>query len=392
MLDAGGLPNIQHPASPECPMMNRRQYLRESGQAALGFSLLPLVGCGSLEQSARQAATELPVADLERQVPQWLEEAKVPGLSIAIIDRGRLAWRRGFGVTNTTSRAPVTTDTIFTCCSMTKPVFAYFVMKLCEKGVLGLDTPLTKYTPERYLQGDPRLDLITARHCLSHTTGFQNWREEDGKPLSIHFTPGTKWSYSGEGYAYLASVVARLMKQPLEDYMQAHVLSPFGMSSSAYIWNESIGNRMAWPHDSAGRPLPKNKKPTQESVARYGAAGDLLTTPTDYAKFLIEVIAPKPGDEFRLNRKSRDEMLRPQVPVPNNQFRASWAIGWEIVHDGDRNIIYHSGDDTGWHTIGVASAAIKSGFVAMTNGESGTQVLEKVLASDSMQRLLKAGR
>ncbi len=373
-------------------MMNRRQYLRESGQAALGFSLLPLVGCGSLEQSARQAATELPVADLERQVPQWLEEAKVPGLSIAIIDRGRLAWRRGFGVTNTTSRAPVTTDTIFTCCSMTKPVFAYFVMKLCEKGVLGLDTPLTKYTPERYLQGDPRLDLITARHCLSHTTGFQNWREEDGKPLSIHFTPGTKWSYSGEGYAYLASVVARLMKQPLEDYMQAHVLSPFGMSSSAYIWNESIGNRMAWPHDSAGRPLPKNKKPTQESVARYGAAGDLLTTPTDYAKFLIEVIAPKPGDEFRLNRKSRDEMLRPQVPVPNNQFRASWAIGWEIVHDGDRNIIYHSGDDTGWHTIGVASAAIKSGFVAMTNGESGTQVLEKVLASDSMQRLLKAGR
>src|SRR6266498_1618555 len=357
MLDAGGLPNIQHPASPECPMMNRRQYLRESGQAALGFSLLPLVGCGSLEQSARQAATELPVADLERQVPQWLEEAKVPGLSIAIIDRGRLAWRRGFGVTNTTSRAPV-----------------------------------TKYTPERYLQGDPRLDLITARHCLSHTTGFQNWREEDGKPLSIHFTPGTKWSYSGEGYAYLASVVARLMKQPLEDYMQAHVLSPFGMSSSAYIWNESIGNRMAWPHDSAGRPLPKNKKPTQESVARYGAAGDLLTTPTDYAKFLIEVIAPKPGDEFRLNRKSRDEMLRPQVPVPNNQFRASWAIGWEIVHDGDRNIIYHSGDDTGWHTIGVASAAIKSGFVAMTNGESGTQVLEKVLASDSMQRLLKAGR
>jgi len=253
-------------------MMNRRQYLRESGRAAPGFSLLPLAGCGNLERSARQAATEPPVADLERQVPQWLEEAKVPGLSIAIIDRGRLAWRRGFGVTNATSRAPVTTDTIFTCCSMTKPVFAYFVMKLCEKGLLDLDAPLTKYTPERYLQGDPRLDLITARHCLSHTTGFQNWREEDGKPLSIHFPPGTRWSYSGEGYAYLASVVSRLMKQPLEDYMQAHVLSPFGMSSSAYIWNESIGNRMAWPHDSAGRPLPKNKKTTRESVARYGAA------------------------------------------------------------------------------------------------------------------------
>src|SRR5688500_19028315 len=66
------------------PAMNRRQYLRESGRAVLGFSLLPLAGCGSLEHSERQAATESPVADLERQIPQWLEEAKVPGLSIAI--------------------------------------------------------------------------------------------------------------------------------------------------------------------------------------------------------------------------------------------------------------------------------------------------------------------
>jgi CubicO group peptidase (beta-lactamase class C family) len=371
--------------------MNRRQFLRESGPAALGLSLLPLAGCGSLEHSPRQAVTE-PLAGLERQIPQWLEEAKVPGLSIAIIDRGTLVWRRGFGVANATTQAPVTTDTIFTCCSMTKPVFAYFVMKLSEKGVLDLDTPLTRYTPERYLQGDPRLDLITARHCLSHTTGFQNWREENGQPLGIHFPPGTQWSYSGEGYAYLASVVARLMKQPLEDYMQAHVLSPFGMSSSGYVWNESIGKRMAWPHDSAGRPLPKNKKPTRESVARYGAAGDLLTTPADYARFLIEVIAPKPVDEFRLSRASRDEMLRPHVAVPNGEPRSSWAIGWAIVHDGDHNFVYHSGDDSGWHTMGVASAANQSGFVAMTNGESGTQVLGKVLMSDSMQRFLKAGR
>jgi CubicO group peptidase (beta-lactamase class C family) len=375
-----------------CPAMNRRQYLREISRAALGFSLLPLAGCGSLERSARQDATKLTVTDLERQIPQWLQEAKVPGLSIAIIDRGKLSWRRGFGVTSTTSRTPVTTDTIFTCCSMTKPVFAYFVMKLCEKGVLGLDEPLTKYAPERYLQGDSRLDLITARHCLSHTTGFQNWREEDGKPLSIHFPPGTKWSYSGEGYAYLASVVTRLMKQSLEDYMQKQVLSPFGMSSSAYLWNDAIARRMAWPHDSAGRPLPNNKRSTHESVARYGAAGDLLTTPTDYARFLIEVIDPKPSDEFRLSRESRDEMLRPHVPVPNAEQRSSWAIGWAIVHDGDHNYIYHSGDDAGWHAIGVASAANKSGFVAMTNGELGTQVLGKIFMSDFMQRLLKAGR
>jgi CubicO group peptidase (beta-lactamase class C family) len=74
---------------------------------------------------------------------------------------------------------------------MSKPVFAYAVMKLCEKGVMDLDTPLTNYTPERFLEGDPRLDLITARRVLSHTTGFPNWRSEK-TPLAIQFTPGER--------------------------------------------------------------------------------------------------------------------------------------------------------------------------------------------------------
>jgi CubicO group peptidase (beta-lactamase class C family) len=373
-------------------VINRRRFLRESPWSALGLSILPLAGCVNRnpEFLAAENSPGPILADLESQIPKWMEEAKVPGLSLAVIDRGRLAWRRGFGVTDAASRAPVTADTIFTCCSMTKPVFAYFAMKLCETGVLDLDTPLSKYAPERYLLGDPRLELITARHCLSHTTGFQNWREEDGKPLSLRFQPGTRWSYSGEGYAYLASVITHLIKQPLEQYMQTRVLSPFGMSSSAYLWNESIGNRMARPHDGAGQPLPNNKKPTHESVARYGAAGDLLTTPTDYARFLIEVIDPKKPDDFRLTRKSRDEMLRPQVSVPNEKIRSSWALGWSIVHDGNQNILNHSGDDTGWHTLGVASVATKSGLVAMTNGDAGTQVLGKLLMSDSMQRHVKA--
>jgi CubicO group peptidase (beta-lactamase class C family) len=70
------------------------------------------------------------------------------------------------------SRAPVDHDTVFEAASVSKTVFAYVVLKLCEKGVLDLDTPLTKYTPDRFLEGDPRLDLITARRVLSHTTGF----------------------------------------------------------------------------------------------------------------------------------------------------------------------------------------------------------------------------
>ena len=104
------------------------------------------------------------LADLEREIAKRMEEAKVPGLSIAIIKDGKLFWRRAFGVKDSASREPVDNDTLFEAASVSKTVFAYAVMKLCEKGVMNLDTPLTQYTSERFLQGDPRLDLITARH------------------------------------------------------------------------------------------------------------------------------------------------------------------------------------------------------------------------------------
>src|SRR6266699_426718 len=115
--------------------------------------------------------------------------------------------RRAFGVKDAASKVPVDDATMFEAASMSKPVFAYAVLKLCERGVLDLDTPLTHYTTSRLLAGDPRLDLITARHVLSHTTGFANWRSQS-HPLSIAFTPGTQWSYSGEGYSYLQSVIS----------------------------------------------------------------------------------------------------------------------------------------------------------------------------------------
>ena len=112
---------------------------------------------------------------------------------------------------------------------------------------MNLDTPLTQYTSERFLEGDSRLDLITARHVLSHTSGFPNFRSNK-KPLKIHFTPGEKWSYSGEGYSYLQSVVTHLLggrvnrnecakfesglevcatEPSIDAYMRANVLVPF---------------------------------------------------------------------------------------------------------------------------------------------------------------------
>jgi CubicO group peptidase (beta-lactamase class C family) len=370
--------------------MRRRDFLLQSTETALGLSLLPIIGC-STQQQDRPPPTETPLlgalrADLESKVPMWMTEYNVPGVSIAVIQNAEIAWRRAFGVKDVASNVPVDADTMFEAASMSKPVFAYVVMKLCETGVMDLDAPLTAYTSERFLKGDARLDLITARHVLSHTSGFQNWRSEK-EPLSIHFAPGEKYMYSGEGYNYLQTVVTHLLGQEFEAYMKARLLDPLGMTASGYAWTSALGKRMARPHDPNGKPID-NKKSDSAGVARYGSAGALLTTPTDYAKFVIEVINPKPSDAVRLTPQSVKEMLRPHVKLEGGQYPASWALGWQIFHNANRDFIYHGGDNEGFHCGACASIAGKSGFVVMTNGDKGTWLLRNLISADSMQQYL----
>jgi CubicO group peptidase (beta-lactamase class C family) len=354
------------------------------------------------EEIKDQADVQL-IADLEKQIPKLMEEAKVPGLSIAIIKDAKLLWRRGFGVKEATLKEPVDNDTLFEAASTSKPIFAYLLMKLCEKGVINLDTPLTKYTPERFLKDDPRLDLITARHVLSHTSGFQNWRTKED-PLKVHFNPGEKWSYSGEGYSYLQSVVTHLTGKvnpkergtfeaglevfatDIDEYMKANILTPFGMTSSGYIWNDTMEKHMARGHDPKGHASKESRKPTGPGVARYAAAGGLCTTPTDYAKFLIQVIDPKPSDAFRLNRDSLKEMLRPQV---KRNAQSSWALGWEINHTDKGDFIRHGGGNPGFDCFVAASVERKSGFVIMTNSENGYYgVIAKLITGETLSRFL----
>jgi CubicO group peptidase (beta-lactamase class C family) len=379
--------------------MRRRDFLVESGRAALGLPFLGLMpraqGAQKSSASKDASAWEALAGDLEKQLPKLMDEAFVPGLSIALIKDAKLFWRRAFGVKDSGSKEPVDDDTVFEAGSVSKTVFAYLVMKLCEKGVIGLDTPLTKYAPQPFLQGDPRLELITARHILSHTGGFQNWRSKD-KPLQIHFAPGEKFRYSGEGYYYLQSVVTHLTGHvdpkdcskyeaglevcatDIDSYIKAHLLAPFGMASSGYLWNDTFEKRAARPHDAKGAPLPK-KKPRAPNVARYGAAGGLHTTPTDYAKFLIEVIEPKQSDAFRLKKESLEEMVRPHVKT-NDADSTSWALGWQIRHTANGNLICHGGYNTGFHSFAAASVERKSGYVFMINGDNAADLLKKLSA------------
>ena len=371
----------------------RRRFLAH-GLTLLG--LPTLAACRRPDVPPTPPVPAMLIAWLESEIPRLLASSRVPGLAVAVVSAGRVAWSRGFGVKSGTSGGRVDEHTVFEAGSVSKTVFAYAVLKLVEKGVLALDTPLTHYVPDRWIEGDPRLDRMTARHILSHTGGFPNWRSEK-EPLRILFAPGERWEYSGEGYSYLQLVVSRLTGRvdasrcekmwdgltvcatEFDDYLRRSLLGPFGMASSGLLLDPALSDRAARGHREDGHPTGRPPA-TPITAARYGAAGGLLTTVADYARFLVEVLDPKPQDDARLGGQTRSEMLRPQVKVTND---SSWALGWQILHQPTGDVIAHSGDNPGFKAFTLASVPRKTGYVFMMNGDNAGEIFKTLAYGDT---------
>ncbi len=323
-----------------------------------------------------------------------------PGLAIGLVRERQLFWQRGFGVTDRTTGTPVHDGTIFEVGSMSKPVFASVVLQLHDDGVLDLDTPLITYMPGRIVANDARADLITARHVLSHTSGLPNWRSGD-EPLALQFAPGDRWLYSGEAYYYLQSVVTHLTGRvsrnvcgtyeagvvvcasDIDAFIRARLLVPLGMTSSGYVWNGTLAERSARPHDARGSAMTK-AHPNAADAARYASGGGLHTTLRDYARFVIAILESQPDARLRLRADTIDMMVRPVVPVSERPLRSSWALGWQVLHTAAGNVIAHGGDNPGFHAFAAASRANRSGFLIMTNGDGGAKVIEQVLAEPGL--------
>jgi CubicO group peptidase (beta-lactamase class C family) len=319
------------------------------------------------------------IAALQKRLPELLKESGVPGLSLALIRDGKTYWVHGFGVRDVKSEQPVAGDTIFEAASLSKPVFAYGVLKLVDEGKLDLDVPLSKYFPKPYIEGDERLEKITARYVLSHRTGFPNWRG-DGHPLTIHFTPGERFSYSGEGFVYLAKVVEQVTGKPLNDYMTEAVFQPLGMTSSSYVWRPDYDARTATGHDAAGQTGEKFKP------KEANAAASLHTTAGDYALFVEALLNGKV-----LKRETLREMERPQIAVnpecTNCTERAPkelsksvfWGLGIGIQETKEGESLWHWGDNGRFKCYVVSYPKQKLGVVMFANGESGLSIASEVV-------------
>jgi CubicO group peptidase (beta-lactamase class C family) len=324
------------------------------------------------------------VAQLEKHLPQLMKDGEVPGLAIALVRDGDVVWHRGFGVKNSKTKAPVDDATVFEAASLSKPVCAYAVLKLADSGKFDLDKPLNQYLPGNHDVGDdPRLSQITARHVLSHTTGFPNWRSD--KILKIHFKPGERFSYSGEGFVYLSKVIERVTREPFDDFMKHTVFQPLGMTSSSYVWQPSFDKSQSFRHNVLGYVLDQNK-PSPEFANVANAAASLRTTAQDYGRFLAAVLKGT-----GLKPETRKLMLTPQVQVceggPNSIDRpdarrlndVAWGLGWGLQTTADGLSFWHWGDQGDSKAYIVAFDRAKLGVVVFTNSANGLSIMREIV-------------
>ena len=210
-----------------------------------------------------------------------IQAYEIPGLSVAIVEGNKVTYSGAHGVKATDSKEPVDEKTIFSAASLSKPCFAYGVMKLVQAGKLDLDKPLYLYLEYEDIAHDERYKKITARMILSHSSGLPNWR--NGK-LELKFEPGEKYQYSGEGFVYLGKVIEQIMEVPLNDFMDDYVFRPLAMTNSSYVWKAAFESNYAAPHGFL-RDAQSKYRPGNVNVA-----ASLQTTAEDYAKLLIAML------------------------------------------------------------------------------------------------------
>jgi CubicO group peptidase (beta-lactamase class C family) len=351
-----------------------------------------------------------PSATLLRNLPRLLELASVPGLAMAVVDGGRV-WTRGFGEAVEEPRQSVSDQTEFEAASLGKPVFAYAVLRLVDARILDLDRPLFDYlpTPEA---NNARMKRVTPRHVLSHTTGLPNWRTQPG-PLEPASDPGKAFTYSGEAYFYLQRVAETVTGKPFARVMREQVLDPLGMKETSYVWLPAFESRMAagydgqekrldvqaaigrrtlaiaeqwripltdWRYDEAARavPLVNPEWPPLPLYMVPNAAASMLTTVSDYARFLTRLVAPAGAPGLDLSPAGRRAMTSPQVRLNS---ALSWGLGWGIQRDENGEVLWHWGANNSFRNFVIADPANNRAVVVFTNSENGPRIYERVIVA-----------
>ncbi|MHA4808720.1 serine hydrolase domain-containing protein [Flavitalea flava] len=353
---------------------------------------------GSERFLRRLDGSKISNVQLTERINRLMDTAKVTGLSITVFNKNKPVYTGTFGYADVTTGQKLDSAAIWWSCSFSKAVFAYYAMKLVDKGVLNLDTPLVHYLNKplyeytftkksrgyKDIKEDKRFEKITARMCLDHTTGLPNYRgyEPDGK-LRIHADPGTRYSYSGEGIYLLQFVLEQITGKDFENSIQEEVLRPLGMVHSSYIWQPAFDGNHCVGHDSLQHAYVFDARTVSH------AAGSLYTTIGDFSLF-YEALLNQRG----LSAKSFRELFRPQIPIlSKQQFGPNarvderdekttslfYGLGFGLIKTPYGTAFFKEGHSEGWghYSIGFPDKGIA--VIIMTNSDQGESIFKELL-------------
>src|SRR5260221_1960434 len=328
---------------------------------------------------------------LSDEIERIVKDTKAVGVSVALIDNYKVVWAKGFGVTEINTKGSVTTETLFQVASITKSITAMAVMKKVQDGSISLTEDVDKQLISWHIPDNnfSKVSPITVKNLLSHTAGvsssqFPGYRLNDRLPtivqalnaeppaqnekVKIMSTPGSMFSYSNCGYWILALLLEDVEKKEFEKIIQEGVLTPLEMTNStfdAHLPNDQFKS-IAFGHLSQNKVIDQNYY-----ICEPASAGGLWSTPSDIAKFLIEMQLSLKGQSNRIiDERNSNLMVTPVRGYGLGFSREIRGTGVKFFgHDG--------------HNIGYISAMLGSldkgfGVVILTNSENGWKAVNKI--------------
>lgn len=322
-----------------------------------------------------------------------MQHYQVPGVSIAVINGGRIEWAKGYGVIEAGGSQAVTPDTVFQACSVSKPVSVTGVMLLAQSGAIDIARNVNDYLKSWRLADNTftTTEKATIQRLMSHTagtnvSGFDGYpagstiptllQVLDGAPpanseaIRIVAVPGSQYSYSGGGMEVLQQMAQDVTGTPFQTYMKDGVFSRLGMNSSDFVqpMAGTLATRAAKAHGLDGNLVPGGWNTYPELIA----AG-LWTTPSDLARLLVEVQKAATANTGALLTQQTAARILTQQP------NSSMGLGFAIMNGKGGVMFNHTGSNLGYKSYVGAYRDRGQGIAIMTNGENGISLLMEVM-------------
>jgi CubicO group peptidase (beta-lactamase class C family) len=374
---------------------------RTTAAAVAALLSLGLCSASAQEDAALMIARIEAAQSPDRQgfdpftLPQLMQRFHVPGASIAVIRDFKIHWAKGYGAADVETGSPVDADTLFQAASISKPVTAMAVVRLAQEGKLALDADINSLLRSWRVppSGLTRDQPVTPRSLMSHTSGaddgfgFPGYDPNAPRPTVVQVLNGEKPSnggpvvftrppfaaqkYSGGGIEILQLALVDLTGKPFASLMREMVLEPLGMSSSSYQQppDDAMAARTSRGHDAVGRSMG-----ARWHVYPEQAAAGLWTTPSDLARFVIELQTAYRGPAGKvLSQAAAREMIAPTGVGP-------FAIGLAVEKRGEGWYVSHSGGNWGFSCDLLAHVRKGYGVVVMTNSDGGFPLISEIEA------------